>query len=118
MIYIRPSRSLVVIASMIIIGCAAPESLYYWGDYEELIYQMYIKPGLADTGTQILKLKEDINKASAVGKFVPPGLHAHLGYMYFLQGDTSDAILELATEKKLFPESSRFVDGLLGRIKK
>jgi hypothetical protein len=100
------------------IGCATSEPLYYWGDYEELIYQMYIEPGAADSATQVAKLKEDINKASTAGKPVPPGLHAHLGYMYFLQSDTHAAVLEFEMEKKLFPESTKFVDGLMGRLKK
>jgi len=99
-------------------GCVTSESLYYWGEYENIIYQMYIEPGAADTAAQVAKLKEDINKASAAGKPVSPGLHAHLGYMYFMQGDTHAAALEFETEKKLFPESAKFIDGLMGRLKK
>jgi hypothetical protein len=108
---------LLLVSCLILIGCATSESLYFWGDYENLIYEMYIEPGSADSATQIHKLKEDISKASSEGKLVPPGLHAHLGYMYFLLGDTHAAILELETEKKLFPESAKFIDGLTGRLK-
>jgi len=109
---------ILLVSCSILTGCATSEPLYYWGDYEELIYQMYIEPGSADSATQIQKLKEDINKASTAGKPVPPGLHAHLGYMYFLQSDTHAAVLEFEMEKKLFPESAKFVDGLMGRLKK
>lgn len=112
------NRGVLLVSCSIMIGCAASEPLYYWGDYEELIYQMYIEPGAADSATQVAKLKEDINKASTAGKPVPPGLHAHLGYMYFLQSDTHAAVLEFEMEKKLFPESTKFVDGLMGRLKK
>lgn len=108
----------VLVVSCLIMGCATSQPLYYWGNYEEIIYQMYIKPGSADPGSQVQKLKEDVNKASSEGKLVPPGVHAHLGYMYFLQGNTHDALLEFEAEKKLFPESAKFVDGLTGRIKK
>jgi len=38
--------------------------------------------------------------------------------LYFLQSDTHAAVLEFETEKKLFPESATFVDGMLGRLKK
>jgi len=99
-------------------GCAPAPSLYYWGEYEDLIYQMYAEPGSADPATQIAKLREDIGKAGEAGKPVSPGLHAHLGYLYFLQSDTHAAVLEFETEKKLFPESATFVDGMLGRLKK
>ena len=112
------NRGVLLVSCSIMIGCATSEPLYYWGDYEELIYQMYIEPGAADSATQVAKLKEDINKASTAGKPVPPGLHAHLGYMYFLQSDTHAAVLEFEMEKKLFPESIKFVDGLMGRLKK
>jgi hypothetical protein len=112
------NRGVLLVSCSIMIGCATSEPLYYWGDYEELIYQMYIEPGAADSATQVAKLKEDINKASTAGKPVPPGMHAHLGYMYFLQSDTHAAVLEFEMEKKLFPESTKFVDGLMGRLKK
>ena len=111
-------RGGVLVSCSIIIGCETTKPLYYWGDYETLVYEMYIEPGAADPATQIQKLKEDISEASAEGMHVPPGLHAHLGYMYFLQGNTNDAKLEFETEKKLFPEATKFVDGLMGRIKK
>jgi hypothetical protein len=107
-----------LIACWVMIGCATSQPLYYWGNYENLVYEMYIEPGSADSSTQIQKLKEDINKASSEGKLVPPGLHAHLGYMYFLQGNARDTLLEFETEKKLFPESAKFVDGLASRLKK
>ena len=109
---------ILLVTCLTVIGCATPESLYYWGDYENLVYEMYVEPGAADPATQVQKLKEDISEASAKGKRVPPGLRAHLGYMYFLQGNTHDAALEFGTEKKLFPESTKFIDGLMGRLKK
>lgn len=99
-------------------GCTGIKPLYHWGNYEDLIYQMYKNPGSAEAGTQIEKLKEDLAQANSNGLHVAPGLHAHLGYMYFLQHDTTSAMNEFSTEKKLFPESATFVDGLMGRIKK
>ena len=107
------------VCCLLLSGCASKSlSLYYRGEYEDLIYRMYVTPGSADPMTQIAKLKEDISQASAAGKPVPPGLHAHLGYMHFLQGDMYAAVLEFETEKRLFPESAIFVDGLLRRLKK
>lgn len=112
-------RGLVVLSCALIIGCAASEQpRYFWGDYEDLIYQMYIEPGSADSTIQIAKLKDDINKAGTEGKLAPPGLHGHLGYMYLVQGDTHNAALEFETEKSLFPESTQFIDGLMGHLKK
>jgi hypothetical protein len=111
-------RVLLLVSCSIMTGCETSKPLYFWGDYENLVYEMYIEPGAADPATQVQKLKEDISEAGAEGMHVPPGLHAHLGYMYFLQGNTHGAVLEFETEKKLFPESAKFVDGFLGRLKK
>ncbi|MGZ8903731.1 MAG: DUF4810 domain-containing protein [Methylobacter sp.] len=103
---------------LIIVGCAGTGPLYYWGEYDDLVYKMYVKPGEADTATQVEKLQADIAKASEAGARIGPGVHAHLGYMHFLQGNTQAAVHEFETEKALFPESAIFVDGLIGRLKK
>ncbi len=98
-------------------GCAPRQgALYRWGSYEELVYDMYARPGKADPGTQIAKLTEDIERAQAEGTRVPPGVHAHLGYLYATQGQTDLAAAAFTTEKQLFPESAVFVDGILARM--
>ena len=96
-------------------GCA-PRSLYHWGHYEELVYDMYTRPGKADPAVQVERLSRDVEEAQAQGERVPPGVHLHLGYMYFLQGNAAAARQELETEKQLFPESTVFVDRLLAAM--
>lgn len=98
-------------------GCANRTSTFYWGDYEQLIYDMYIEPGSADATTQIQKLTETIEEAQANGQSIAPGIHAHLGYMYALQGNTAQSISEFQIEKSLFPESSVLIDGMMNRLK-
>lgn len=100
-----------LLACSVLTGCATTEPLYFWGNYEDLIYGMYLEPVSADTTTQVAKLKEDINKASTDGKPVPPGLHAHLGYIYFIQGDTNAAALEFETEKNCFQNQLNLLMG-------
>lgn len=105
--------------SLLTIGCGAQSSaLYRWGDYESVLYDMYIRPGKADPTTQIARLSEDITRTQAGGQHVPPGVHAHLGYLYYSQGQLDAAYEEFTTEKSLFPESARFIDGILARMKK
>jgi len=99
-------------------GCAQRTPLYRWGGYESLVYDMYMRPGKADPTTQIAKLNEDIERANAEGQRVPPGLHAHLGYLYYGQGQLDAAYEQFTIEKTLFPESTVFVDGVLARMKK
>lgn len=97
-------------------ACTQQQPLYRWGVYEQLIYDMHAKPGSADPATQIAKLTEDVERTKAEGKNVPPGVHAHLGYLYYTQGQTSLAAEELTIEKQLFPESAVFIDGMLARM--
>ena len=44
---------------------------------------------------------------------MPPGLHAHLGMLYFNTGREIEAREQFAMEKSLFPESGHFVDYVL-----
>jgi hypothetical protein len=47
---------------------------------------------------------------------VPPGYHAHLGYLYYQSGKADQALQSFETEKQLFPESTRFMDLLISRM--
>lgn len=93
-------------------GCG-PGPLYHWGHYEALVYEMYAHPGKAEPAEQIEVLSTDITRAAAAGRSVPPGVHAHLGYMYLQQGNAMAARAQFETEKRLFPESAAFMDRLL-----
>jgi len=108
----------VVALAALVAGCTQSAASYRWGDYESLLYDMYIKPGKADATTQIARLTEDITRTQAAGQRVPPGVHAHLGYLYYGQGQLDAAYEQFVTEKSLFPESTHFVDVILARMKK
>ena len=97
-------------------GCAARGPVYHWGHYEDLVYEMYVEPGKPEPGVQVEQLSRDISEANARGDRVPPGVHLHLGYMYLLEGNAAAARSEMETEKRLFPESTVFVDRLLARM--
>jgi hypothetical protein len=100
-------------------ACGTQSSaLYRWGDYEGVLYDLYIRPGKADPMAQISRLTEDVTRTQAAGQRVPPGVHAHLGYLHYSQGQLDAAYEQFATEKALFPESGHFVDGILVRMTK
>ncbi len=103
------------IAVLVLAGCANNKSMYYWGEYENLIYQSYRTPGEATPDIQVIKLEEDIEKAKAKGKKIPPGIYSHLGMMYAATGNHSLALEALEMEKTLFPESSVLIDGMISR---
>ena len=98
-------------------GCVGPKPLYTWGSYEELIYASYSDPGKVPPELQIEKLEADYQKARAANTRMPPGWHAHLGYLYTLIGKADQAEQEFRTEKADFPESAVFVDRLLANMR-
>lgn len=106
--------ALLVSFSVLLCGCATQDnSLYYWGSYEAMIYEMYVEPGNAPAALQISKLEEDIQKSDSLGKKVPPGLYAHLGMMYAADGKAGLAQEALLKEKAMYPEATSLVDTLL-----
>ncbi|VAW84486.1 hypothetical protein MNBD_GAMMA16-1618 [hydrothermal vent metagenome] len=106
-----------LLAVFLITGCATNQEMYYWGEYEQLIHNAYIEPGSADPQTQIEKLEADIQKTEALGKKSPPGIYAHLGFLYAVQGKNSQSKAAFMEERSLYPESRTFIDGMLARAK-
>lgn len=102
-------------ACLLLGACETTSSLYYWGDYEQLVYEMYNKPGKAPPELQVDKLSADIERAQSSGRKVAPGIHAHLGMMYASIGNMAAAEAAFANEKALYPESEVFLDGMLQR---
>ncbi|MFZ2333347.1 MAG: DUF4810 domain-containing protein [Sideroxyarcus sp.] len=103
----------------VLAGCQhAPANMYQWGSYEQQLYVMYFDPGNVPVVKQLEDLEQDYQKVRAANGTVPPGFHAHLGYLYFQSGKTDQALQSFATEKTLFPESAVYMDRLIARLKK
>lgn len=81
-----------------------------------MLYGMYAEPEDLPLEVQIEKMTEDFNEAEAKEEKLPPGFHAHMGYLYFQSGQLDEARAAFETEKALFPESTtlmdRFIDNL------
>jgi hypothetical protein len=113
----RPLIGLVLPLALMV-GCTSPPTRYAWGHYEESIYTAYAKPGKEPPEKQIEILEADYQRARSHQKPVPPGWHAHLGYLYYQAGKADQAKQEFQTEKAEYPESTVFMDRLLARFKK
>ena len=117
--YAVKNTLVLAVVSLSLTGCAInTPTLYHWGEYENLIYSMYIEPGSADPTMQVEKLTTDIQRAADRGKNVAPGVYAHLGFMYALLGNVELSKAAFDEEKALFPESSVFIDGMMKRANK
>jgi len=107
-----------VVLGLLAGGCSTPKTIYYWGHYQNLIYESYAKPGKIPPETQVEQLEADYQKARSLNQPVPPGFHAYLGYLYFELGKMDQAKQEFETEKAQFPESAVFMDRMLANLKK
>lgn len=74
--------------------------------------------GKSSAEEQIIELEKGIQQAAAKGAQVPPGYHAHLGLLYLNTGRTDQALAAWNQEKALFPESTKYIDFLIGNMKK
>ncbi|MGA3008447.1 MAG: DUF4810 domain-containing protein [Opitutaceae bacterium] len=96
----------------LVAGCQSPD-IYYWGSYEKLIYVSYAKPDKATPEMQAQVMEEDMHEAISANKPLPPGFHAHLGYLYYQMGKSDLAVREFQKEKEQFPESTVFMNRLI-----
>lgn len=94
-------------------GCQSPD-VYYWGHYENVIYDMYNKPDKASPEQLAAILEQDEQKAASKNKPLPPGFHAQLGYLYAQMGKTDQARQQYEKEKQMYPESSVIMNRMLG----
>jgi hypothetical protein len=98
-------------------GCATKvPTRYAWGGYEDVIYAAWAKPGTLPPDAQLDLLQKDREAARAANQKLPPGWHAHVGYLYHAMGRADLAREELLAEKTEFPESATFVDRLLSNM--
>lgn len=98
-------------------GCM-PKPQFYWGEYENSLFQRYQQAGTAGEARASSMLAATLaqDPTSVTGK-VGPGIHADYGYLLFKQGRPDEAIVELQKEAMLFPESKPLMDTIISRIK-
>jgi len=109
---------LVLLAIIALFGCAKKQPLYQWGSYEDQIYALYSDTGKVPIEAQLQSLERDYQIARSANRPLPPGFHAHMGYLYFQLGKIDQAYQSFVTEEELFPESKIYMDRLIARIGK
>jgi hypothetical protein len=112
---LRPLLLAAPALALLLGGCAAP-TVYYWGQYEDLLYASYAAPGAVPPEQQVALMEEDRQKARAENKPLPPGYYAQLGYLYYQSGKPDEARQAFAIEKAQFPESAVLMDRLLASM--
>ncbi|WP_199181131.1 DUF4810 domain-containing protein [Chromobacterium alticapitis] len=106
-----------IASALLLSACAGgPPHLYQWEGYQPQVYA-YLKGDAQDAQQQISVLEEGLQKIRANGNHEPPGYHAQLGMLYASSGRLDRMQSEFLTEKKLFPESTAYIDFLLSKQK-
>jgi hypothetical protein len=96
-------------------ACAAPSTLYHWGEYQEQVHQ-YFKNESPEK--QLTLFEKDMEVMRSKGMKAPPGYHAHIGMLYSQTGQNGKAIQHFNIEKNSFPESIHYIDFLMNNMKK
>ncbi|MBC9073046.1 DUF4810 domain-containing protein [Thauera sp. CAU 1555] len=108
----RMARVIAPATLLLLNACATgPGPLYYWGEYQPQVYGHLT--GEKGPDEQIASLEAGIEEAKAIGKPVAPGYLAHLGILYAEKQDGEKMLEYLDAEKKLYPESSAYIDFLM-----
>jgi len=102
--------------SLLLGGCASSKQLYYWGHYEQNIYDMYTAPDKATAEAQVEEMEADFERARSAGKPLHPGFQAHLGFLYFQLGKFDLARRSFESEKVAFPESTVLMDRFIKKL--
>ena len=97
-----------------ILGCTSTH--YDWGRYEESVLVVTQRPDGFDLAAEIDALETHAEKTANEDNILPPGFHAHLGYLLTVAGNFGGAQRHFEAEKDLFPESGRFMDRLIAQL--
>jgi len=109
------SRAALLLA--LAVASASCTSTYYdWGRYEDSVFLVTRQPDGFDLQAEIDALEQQLQQTAGKDRPVPPGLHAHLGYLHSVAGNAAAARQHFQDEKALFPESARFMDRLLAQL--
>jgi len=113
-------RAVMLVAALPLAACAVKRTttMYDWGDYQDSVYRMYVKPGEFDPAAEVHRLETQVQDTLAHDRKVPPGLYAYLAMLCASAGDGPGAAGYFRAEKAAFPESAVFVDGMLARMSK
>ena len=99
--------------TLLMSGCGGHQPMYEYADYSESYYQLKQNGDAETTGEWKVALEDSIKESNEEGLRTPPGINANLGYLYLRVNDDDKAISFFNVEKKIYPESTVFMDKLI-----
>lgn len=108
----RLSLGLTLSIALLLSGCAARSTMYYWGDYSSTLYQSKKNPSEESSLKHQQTLEKIIEESKTRNLRMPPGVYAELGYIYLKQNKNKDAIQYFRLEREIYPESALLMQRL------
>ncbi|MFA0118286.1 DUF4810 domain-containing protein [Vibrio breoganii] len=109
-------RTILIVISLILVGCQTSNNIYYWGDYSYANYVYSKDPSVSSEADYKEALEDIIEVSGEEGVRVAPGIHFELGYLYLKESNSLLGLEHLNKEKKLYPESTKVVDMLVKQL--
>ena len=103
-------KRLALLLPLLCVACGSREAVFYWGDYEAMLYAKYHAAEGLSPEQQIEVLVLDIEKAQSSGKKLGPGINLHLAMLYAQSGNAEAARRYIEAEKVLYPMSAEFAN--------
>ena len=104
----------VIVFCLMFAGCSSVSSGgYYWGKYSYTYHDLLKEPSSNTRAAHEETLRDIIEKSKEKDLRVPPGVHAELAYLLLLRDANEEALAHFEIERKLYPESQRFLERLL-----
>lgn len=91
--------------SVLIAGCAAPRTMYYWDDYSSTLYALESDPSAEHLNEHIVSLQNIVSQSEEKNMRVAPGIYAELGYWLAKAGRGSESVPFYKMEAQVYPES-------------
>jgi hypothetical protein len=96
--------------ALIIIGCALPKPMYYWGNYPHTLYAYKKAPSEATLQKHKQEILKIIQKSKELEIRVPPGVYGEYGFILAKSGDKDGALKYFELEQQTYPESKVFIN--------
>lgn len=98
---------------VILFSSCASKTLYDWGDYSKTSYNYYKQQTKESEEALISTYLYMINGINKKTPKVPPGTYCEYGYFLIQKGYREKGIECFKREKKIYPESTVFMDYLI-----
>ena len=92
------NKYLLLAAMVVLAGCQTTD-MYYWGSYENNLFQSFKNDGSMTPEEEIDNLQNDIDRAINKDLAIAPGIYLQLGHLYYKVGDYNSARASFEAEK-------------------